>query len=214
MIRRESPTRIIVGREPRDGLPIPRFARPEWGNLSDLREGGHFQLHAKVVDRRCLEQLEGGDTALVQKQLGPASRRWERTREVVEKLGNRQYSIRMHGSGVTLRNRRLLKKLHALNPPRSDARATVVTTATVSSTTGLSAARASYSHRCLIRSRDSTAVPPQPRPDSCIERQPPEPDSCIERQPPEPRPDSCIERQPPEPLRSPRVCVCVWGGGV
>ena len=116
----ESPAQIIFGRYLRDGLPFPRFARPEWGKLRNLRERGHSQLHAKVVDKRCLEPLEEGDTVLVQNQRGPAPKRWERTGDVVEKLGNRQYSIRMHGSGrITLRNRRFLKKLQTLNPARS-----------------------------------------------------------------------------------------------
>ena len=115
----ESPAQIIFGHNLRDGLPIPRFARPEWGRLRDLRERGHSQLHAKVVDKRCLEPLEEGDMVLVQNQVGPAPKRWERTGEVMEKLGNRQYSIRMHGSGrMTLRNRRFLKKLQSLNPSR------------------------------------------------------------------------------------------------
>ena len=119
----ESPARIIFGRDLRDSLPIPRAARPEWGKLRDLRERGHSQLHAKVVDKRCLEPLNEGDTVLVQNQWGPAPKRWERTGVVVEKLGNRQYSIRMHGSGrVTLRNRRFLRKLQPLNPARSDNR--------------------------------------------------------------------------------------------
>ena len=118
----ESPARIIFGRELRDGLPIPRFARPEWGKLRDLRERGHSQLHAKVVEKCCLEPLEEGDTVLVQNQYGPAPKRWERTGVVAEKLGNRQYNIRMHGSGrVTLRNRRFLRKLQSLNSDRSEA---------------------------------------------------------------------------------------------
>ena len=70
-----------------------------------------------MVNKRCLEPLEEGDTVLVQNQYGPSPKRWERTGEVVEKLGNRQYTIRMHGSGrVTLRNRRFLKKIQPLNP--------------------------------------------------------------------------------------------------
>ena len=117
----ESPARIIFGRELRDGLPTPRFVRPEWRKLRDLRERGHSQLHANVVDKRCLDPLDEGDTVLVQNQWGPAPKRWERTGVVVEKLGNRQYSVRMHGSGrITLRNRRFLKKLQTLNPARLD----------------------------------------------------------------------------------------------
>lgn len=117
---RESPAQIIFGQPLRDGLPTPSHARPEWGKLRDLRERGHSQLHAKVTDRRCLEPLNVGDVVLVQNQHGPKPTRWDRTGLVVETLGNRQYNIKMDGSGrVTLRNRRFLKKVQSLNPART-----------------------------------------------------------------------------------------------
>ena len=67
----ESPARIIFGRDLRDSLPIPRAARPECGKLRDLRERGHSQLHAKVVDKRCLEPLDEGDTVLASRAQRP-----------------------------------------------------------------------------------------------------------------------------------------------
>ena len=112
----ESPAQIIFGRPLRDGLPTPSHARPEWGKLRDLRERGHSRLHAKVTDR-CLEPLGVGDVVLVQNQHGPKPTRWDRTGLVVETLGNRQYSVKMDGSGrITLRNRRFLKKVQPMNP--------------------------------------------------------------------------------------------------
>ena len=45
------------------------------------------------------------------------SKRWDRTGTVVEVLANRQYRIRVDGSGrVALRNRRFLKKLVSASP--------------------------------------------------------------------------------------------------
>ena len=112
----QSPAQILFGRQLRDGLPTPYFVRPEWGKLRELRERGHARLHGKNVDRRCLEPLKVGDTVLVQNQQGSQPTRWDRTGMVVETLGNRQYSIKMHGSGrLTLRNRRFLKKMQSLH---------------------------------------------------------------------------------------------------
>ena len=124
MGRHESPAQIIFGRPLRDGLPTPSHTRPQWGRLRDLRELGHSRLHAKVTGR-CLEPLDVGDAVLVQNQHGPKPTRWERTGLVVETLGNRQYSIKMDGSGrITLRNRRFLKKIQPLNPARKCATST------------------------------------------------------------------------------------------
>ena len=115
----ESPAQIIFGRQLRDGLPTPSQARPEWAKLRDLRERGHSQLHAKVTDK-CLEPLNVGDVVLVQNQHGSKPTRWDRTGLVVETLGNRQYNIKMDGSGrITLRNRRFLKRVQPLNPART-----------------------------------------------------------------------------------------------
>ena len=119
-VTRQSPAQIIFGRPLRDGLPTPSHARPEWGKLQDFRERGHAQLHAKVTDTRCLEPLKVGDVVLMQNQHGLKPTRWDRTGLVVETLGNRQYNIKMDGSGrTTLRNRRFLKRVQLLNPARA-----------------------------------------------------------------------------------------------
>ena len=113
----ESPAQILFGRQLRDGLPTPYFVRSEWGKLRELRERGYAQLHGKNVDKRCLKPLSVGDIVLVQNQQGSQPTRWDRTGMVVETLGNRQYSIKMHDSGrLTLRNRRFLRKTQPLNP--------------------------------------------------------------------------------------------------
>ena len=90
---------------------------PKWVKLRELREHGYAQLHGENVDRRCLEPLPVGDLVQVQNQQGSQPTRWDRTGMVAETLGDRQYSVKMHGSGwLTLRNRRFLRKIQSLNP--------------------------------------------------------------------------------------------------
>ena len=114
----DSPAEIIFGRRLRDGLPTPTSSRPEWKRLRILREMSAARLHARVVDRynqhtKELRPLNVGDVVLIQNQAGACPRRWDLTGVVVEKLDNRQYRIKVHGSGrITLRNRRFIRLLH------------------------------------------------------------------------------------------------------
>ena len=114
----DSPAEVIFGRRLRDGLPTPTSSRPEWKRLRILREMSAARLHARVVDRynehtKLLRPLDVGDVVLVQNQTGSCPRRWDLTGVIVEKLDNRQYRIKVHGSGrVTLRNRRFIRLLH------------------------------------------------------------------------------------------------------
>lgn len=64
------------------------------------------------IHSRPLQQLRVGESVQVQNQEGPNPRRWAKTGRVVETMGNRQYRIRLDGSGrITLRNRRFLRKI-------------------------------------------------------------------------------------------------------
>lgn len=113
----DSPAEIIYGRRLRDGLPTPTDGRPEWKRLRVLREQSSARLHARVVDRynqhtRPLCDLDVGNVVLLQNQNGSCPRRWDLTGVIVDKLDNRQYRVKIDGSGrVTLRNRRFLKLL-------------------------------------------------------------------------------------------------------
>ena len=52
--------------------------------------------------------LQAGDTVTIQ---NPPNRRWNTTGKIISVLPERQYKIRVDGSGrITLRNRRFLKK--------------------------------------------------------------------------------------------------------
>ena len=113
----DSPAEVIFGRRLRDGLPTPTSSRPEWKRLRILRELSAARLHARVEDRynehtKLLRPLDVGNVVLIQNQTGSCPRRWDSTGLIVEKLANRQYRIKVHGSGrITLRNRRFIKLL-------------------------------------------------------------------------------------------------------
>ena len=62
-----------------------------------------------------LQELDIGDNVAVQNQTGPRPNKWEKTGVIVEKAENRQYVVRMDGSGrCSLRNRRFLKKVQPI----------------------------------------------------------------------------------------------------
>ena len=62
-----------------------------------------------------LRPLQSGDAVLLQRN----GRQWDTTGRVVEALPNRQYQIRVDGSGrITLRNRRFLRKLERPTSPK------------------------------------------------------------------------------------------------
>ena len=126
----DSPAEIIFGRRLRDGLPTPTSSRPEWKRLRIVREMSAARLHCHVVDRynqhtKELRSLDVGDV-LIQNQTGSCPRRWDLTGTIVEKLDNRQYRIKIHGSGrVTLRNRRFIRLVHSFMDTEKKATAAV-----------------------------------------------------------------------------------------
>ena len=69
------------------------------------------EAHREVVSKRGvhrrLQQLTEGTRVWIQDQM---TRKWDRSGTIAEVLGNRQYTIRMDGSGrLSRRNRRHLK---------------------------------------------------------------------------------------------------------
>ena len=65
-----------------------------------------------ITNIQRLPELQVGDHVAVQNQTGPRPNKWEKTGLVVEKCDNRQYLVKLDGSGrCTLRNRRFLKKI-------------------------------------------------------------------------------------------------------
>ena len=123
-----SPAQLLYGRTLKDCLPSMAEAnkvRPEWRMVADDREKALAKRNIMNIERynehtRVLPELSVGDNVSVQNQTGPRPNRWEKTGIIVEKCANRQYVIRMDGSGrCTLRNRRFLKKIQPVcaDPP-------------------------------------------------------------------------------------------------
>ncbi len=115
-----SPAQMLYGRQLRDCLPTPAEAckiRPEWKMLAEDRERALAKRNIISIERynehtKTLPELKTGDYVAIQNQTGPRPNRWEKTGVVVEKGENRQYTIRMDGSGrCSLRNRRFLRKI-------------------------------------------------------------------------------------------------------
>ena len=115
-----SPAQMLYGRQLRDCLLTLAEAckiRPEWRILAEDREKALVKRNITAIERydehtRALPELDIGDRVAVQNQHGPRPNRWEKTGLVVEKGDNRQYIIRMNGSGrCSLRNRRFLRKI-------------------------------------------------------------------------------------------------------
>ena len=94
-----------------------KTATSEWRLQANDRELALQKRNSKIVERydrisRPLAELDVNDQVAVQNQTGSYPKRWEKTGTIVEKMGNRQYNIRMDGSGrITTRNRRFIKKI-------------------------------------------------------------------------------------------------------
>ena len=90
----------------------------EWVDAAEDRELKYHQRNHILAEEynrhtRSLKPLSGGTHVLIQGK----DKRWNRQGEVVECLNNRQYRIRLLGSGrVTLRNRRFIKPCHQTKP--------------------------------------------------------------------------------------------------
>ena len=103
-----SPAQLLLHGWLRDSIPSQPFLykpHPEWIAAA--------QHNAKLVERynrhtHNLCPLQAGDTVTIQ---NPLNRWWNTTGKIISALPERQYKIRVDGSGrITLRNRRFLKK--------------------------------------------------------------------------------------------------------
>ena len=115
---KRSPAQIVFGRAIKDAIPLTKGRyRPssEWILTFDQRERALGPRQSKMGTKwkehtRELSQLKVGDMVSVQNQAGTRAKKWDKMGTVVESNGNRQYTIRMEGSGrLSVRNRRFLK---------------------------------------------------------------------------------------------------------
>lgn len=112
-----SPAQLLLHRQLRDSIPThPSLYKPhkKWIEAALKREMTIAERNVKLSERynvsvHTLAELEVGDLVAVQDR----QKRWIRTGRIVEKLDNRQYRVKMDGSGrITLRNRRFVRKVH------------------------------------------------------------------------------------------------------
>ena len=116
-----SPAQILFHRQLRDSIPTHRsqyHLHKDWVVAADERERIYAERN-KVVElkynqhTRPLTELSVGTHVLIQGQ----NKKWEKQGVIVEKLANRQYRIKVHGSGrVTLQNRRFIRPCHTATP--------------------------------------------------------------------------------------------------
>ena len=99
-----------------DSIPSQPFLykpHPEWIAAAQRREEILHKRNAKLIERynrhtHNLCPLQAGDTVTIQ---NPLNRRWNTTGKIISALPERQYKMRVDGSGrITLRNHRFLKK--------------------------------------------------------------------------------------------------------
>lgn len=114
-----SPAELLFGHPIRDLVPAHRSAfEPQWQQSADKLERAQA-IREKTVERynsssKDLLPLRIGDKVVLQ---DPATRRWERCGDVVERTRDRQYLVRMCGGRVLKRNRRYLRKRGVVLPP-------------------------------------------------------------------------------------------------
>ena len=96
------------GMKPRSSYWDYILAGRELGASKKLARGAEYYDEHK----RPLTQLSVGDSVQIQNREGNHPLRWDRTRNVVERLEHRQYLVRNDGSGrVLLRTQGHLKKI-------------------------------------------------------------------------------------------------------
>ena len=116
-----SPAQMLLHRQLRDCLPShPELYKPhkDWITAGYQREQMLAKRNHRLIfdynrNAHCLSPLLVGDEVMIQDQ---TNKKWDRSGVVVEVLPNRQYNVRMVGSGrISLRNRRFLKKVAGFN---------------------------------------------------------------------------------------------------
>ena len=109
-----SPAQLATGRQLRDGVPADRQhykVNYNWRRTLREREVKLAEAHKEVVRKsgihRTLPPISTGARVWVQNQ---TSLKWDRSGTVTEALENRQYTVKLDGSGrISRRNRKHLK---------------------------------------------------------------------------------------------------------
>ena len=116
-----SPAQILFHRNLKDSIPshpAHYHLHRDWVVSAEQREAQFARRNKVVATRynahtRLLRELSVGTHVLIQSR----NKKWNRLGVIVEKLDNRQYNIKVKGSGrVTLRNRRFIKPCSYVQP--------------------------------------------------------------------------------------------------
>ena len=121
-----SPAQLLFHRELRDFLPRPISAyqlHESWVQQAKQREALFAKRNEKIAERynktaHDLQPLPVGSKVLVQNRGSYRKGKWDRSGKIMEVLPNRQYHVKLDGSGrVTLQNRRFIREVSI--PPLS-----------------------------------------------------------------------------------------------
>ena len=119
----KSPAQLALGRDLRDSLPLPREQykiSSHWAHHIRKREVSmnNSNTHIKeLYDKhsKTLNDLNLGDNVPCQ---NTRNNKWDREGIIIQKHLNRQYTVKMKGSGrVSLRNRKHFKKTSHYKTP-------------------------------------------------------------------------------------------------
>ena len=118
----KSPAELALGRSLRDSVPMPLIrynVDPKWAQNLRKREINMCKKNKSIEQKhdeqsKNLTELKIGNEVYCQ---NTRNKLWDRSGIIVEVLPNRQYSIKLHGSGrISLRNRCHLKKIINIKP--------------------------------------------------------------------------------------------------
>ncbi|XP_064111398.1 uncharacterized protein LOC135218881 [Macrobrachium nipponense] len=119
----KSPAQLAMGRQLRDSVPMIKSYHKiteQWANIMIDREEkmgkhlGNVKLRHDSSAKR-LRPLQTGTTVAVQNVVSKA---WDRIAKVIEMKGDRQYVIKLDGSGrISTRNRKHLREIRVQDSP-------------------------------------------------------------------------------------------------
>ena len=127
-----SPAQIVMHRQLRDTIPCHPSKyelHPEWLIAAKEREASYHRKNTIIADERdrhskVLKPLPLGTKVVIQGK----NAKWDKQGQIVETLENRQYKIRLFGSGrITLRNRRFIRQCFHTSPNQSTLIADAIT---------------------------------------------------------------------------------------
>ena len=118
-----SPSEVIFGKPIRDAFSFSNRAQflshstigPQWKDAWKRKELALRKRYVQWRERyntrtKDLKPLKVGDTVFIQNQVGPYSKKWDRTGLITEVWPHRKYTVKIDGSGRTSkRNRKFLR---------------------------------------------------------------------------------------------------------